>query len=264
MRHSLLPIAAVSTLALLAACGQQQPPAPAAEATAPIVEQAPPPVAAVPAEPVVEAEPAPAPAAKPKPAPKPAKPATSTASAPKDPPPPPAPVVRTITVPAGTVLELAISSALTSKTAKVGDAVSAQLTNPVVINGETVISSGATVAGQIIKVVSGSEKIGGKPALVLSFERLELPGGKDVPVSGEITQEGKSDTAGDSAKIVGGAAAGAILGHQVKGGDKGKIIGGLLGAAAGAVAAHETGTEARIKEGTALQLVLFAPVQITK
>jgi hypothetical protein len=172
--------------------------------------------------------------------------------------------VRTITVPAGTVLELSISTALTSKTAKVGDAVSAQLTKPVFVNGEQVISSGTTVAGQVIKVVSGSDKIGGVPALVMSFERLQLPGGKDIPVSGEITQEGKSDTAGDTAKIVGGTAAGAILGHQIKGGDKGKIIGGLLGAAAGAVAAHETGTEARIKEGTPLQLVLFAPVEITK
>ena len=263
MRHSLLPIAALSTLALLAACNQQ-PAAPVSDANAPAAEPAAPPVAALPAEPVAVtppvAAPAPAPVVK-KPKP---KPATSTASVPNDPPPPPAPVVRTITVPAGTVLELSISTALTSKTAKVGDAVSAQLTKPVFVNGEQVISSGTAVAGQVIKVVSGSDKIGGVPALVMSFERLQLPGGKDIPVSGEITQEGKSDTAGDTAKIVGGTAAGAILGHQIKGGDKGKIIGGLLGAAAGAVAAHETGTEARIKEGTPLQLVLFAPVEITK
>ncbi len=102
------------------------------------------------------------------------------------------------------------------------------------------------------------------PTLGLQFDRLELEGGKDVPVSGEITQTGKSDTGRDTAKIVGGAAAGAILGHQVKGGDKGKVIGGLLGGAIGAVAAQKTGTEVVLSEGTALSLTLAAPVEITK
>ncbi|MET0280708.1 MAG: glycine zipper 2TM domain-containing protein [Steroidobacteraceae bacterium] len=260
MRHSILPITAVSALALLAACGSKEPPATVADATAPVESVAPP--VPAPAETVAEPAPAPAPAVV---KPKPSKPAaTAVAPKPAAPTPPPAPVVRTITVPAGTVLELSIGTALTSKTAKVGDTFTAQLTNPVVINGETVIASGTNVAGEVIKVVSGSDKIGGVPALVLSFDSLQMPGGKNIPVSGEITQEGKSDTAGDTAKIVGGTAAGAILGHQVKGGDKGKVIGGLLGAAVGALAAQKTGTEARIKEGTPLQLVLFAPVDIVK
>ena len=103
----------------------------------------------------------------------------------------------------------------------------------------------------------------GDDAIGLRFERLELPGG-DVPIDGVISQRGKSDTGRDTAKIVGGAAAGAILGHQVKGGDKGKVIGGLLGGAIGAVAAQNTGTEVQLAEGAPLSIALAAPVDIRK
>jgi hypothetical protein len=146
----------------------------------------------------------------------------------------------------------------------VGDSVRAVLTSAVMVDGRTAIASGTTVAGSVIKVVSGSEKIGGTPTLVVAFDRLELPGGRDVPISGEITSSGKSDNTRDTVKIVGGAAAGALLGDQVTDKDRGKVIGGILGAAAGAVAASKTGTEVKMAEGTALSLVLAAPVEVTR
>jgi hypothetical protein len=200
------------------------------------------------------------PAAKPVMASKPAMETKSTA-------PPratPAAAPRVVTVPSGTQLALALSTPLSSKTSKVGDTVRARITTDVLVDGKVAITAGTTVAGQITKVVSGSNKIGGMPTLGLSFERLELPGGVDLPISGEVTQQGKSDTARDTVKIVGGAAAGAILGNQVKGGDKGAVIGGLLGGAIGAVAAQKTGTEVTLTEGTELSIALAAPVEITK
>jgi hypothetical protein len=188
------------------------------------------------------------------------KPSTSTAST--SPPAAPAPTV--LTVPAGTELALSLATELSTKSAKAGDVVRAELTNDVRVDGKLAIAAGTTVAGQVTSVVSGSNKIGGVPTLGISFDRLELPGGKDVPISGEITQRGKSDTARDTVKIVGGAAAGAILGHQVKGGDKGKVLGGLLGGAIGAVAAQKTGTEVQLPVGTTLNIALAAPVEITR
>jgi hypothetical protein len=176
----------------------------------------------------------------------------------------PAAAPRVVTVPSGTQLSLALASALSSKTAKVGDTVRARITSDVLVDGKVAIAAGTTVAGQITNVVSGSNKIGGVPTLGLSFERLELPGGVDLPITGEVTQKGKSDTARDTVKIVGGAAAGAILGNEVKGGDKGAVIGGLLGGAIGAVAAKKTGTEVTLSEGTELSIALAAPVEITK
>lgn len=169
-----------------------------------------------------------------------------------------------VTVPAGTQLALSLATPVSTKTSKVGDTVRARVTTDVLVDNRIAIAAGTTVAGQVTDVVSGSSKIGGVPTLGLSFDRLEMPGNVDVPISGEITQKGKSDTARDTVKIVGGAAAGAILGHQVKGGDKGKVIGGLLGGAIGAVAAQKTGTEVELTEGTGLSIALAAPVQITK
>ena len=159
-------------------------------------------------------------AAKPVVASKPAatsKPTTPVASAPAA-----APLV--LTVPSGTQLSLSLATVLSSKTAKVGDAVRARVTQDVRVNEHVAIAAGTTVAGQVTDVISGSNKIGGVPTLGLRFERLELPGGVDVPIDGVLTQQGKSDTARDTVKIVGGAAAGAILGHQIKGGDKGKVL----------------------------------------
>jgi hypothetical protein len=172
--------------------------------------------------------------------------------------------VSTIIVPSGTELALSLSTPLSSKTAKAGDTVRALLSTDVKVDGRTAIAAGTTVAGSVIKVISGSEKIGGTPTLVLAFDRLELPGGKDVPISGELTSKGKSDNTRDTVKIVGGAAAGVLVGDQVSDKDRGKVIGGLLGAAAGAIAAKETGTEVKLAEGTALTLALAAPVEITR
>lgn len=269
MRNNTLKlVAALGALGLLAACSKQDAaPATEADIAAQIADKQaevakleadlaaqqaastpPPPAATAPA-------PAPKPAATAKPAS--TKPAASS-------PPKPAAVRTIITVPSGTELNLALASALSSKTAKVGEPVRALLTSDVVIDGRTAIAQGTTVAGSVVKVVSGSEKIGGTPTLVLAFDRLELPGGVDVPISGEFESKGKSDNTRDAVKIVGGAAAGALIADQVSKKDKNKVIGGIIGAAAGAVAAKETGTEVKLDEGSALTLILSAPVEITR
>lgn len=201
---------------------------------------------------------APRPAPKPAPAPVASKPAPAAAAV------KPAPAATPIVVPAGTQLSLALAEEVTTKTAKVGDTIRATVVSDVRVDGRVAIAAGTTVAGQVTDVVSGSNKIGGVPRLGMTFDRLELPGNRDVPISGEITQQGKSDTTRDTVKIVGGAAAGAILGHQIKGGDKGTVIGGLLGGAIGAVAAQKTGTEVKLAAGTELAISLAAPVEIPR
>jgi Glycine zipper 2TM domain len=209
----------------------------------------------------------PAPSASSRPVPKPqtkpalvSRPAPALADSKTVSAPPPKPII----VPEGTQLSLALAEAVSSKSAKVGDTIRATLVSDVRVDDRLAIVAGTTVAGQVTDVVSGSSKIGGVPRLGMSFDRLELPGNRDVPISGVITQKGRSDNARDAVKIVGGAAAGAILGHQVKGGDKGKVIGGLLGGAIGAVAAQKTGTEVNLAAGTELAISLAAPVEIPR
>ena len=265
----LLLITTASAMALLAACGSSEPSATDTDALAAREAELQQREAELaqreaaleePSAPTASA-PKPAPAAKPVAATRPA----TTAAAPK-PAATPKPVAapKVITVPAGTELALSLATPLTTKTAKVGDVVRATVVSDVLVDGRTAIAQGSTVAGQVIQVVSGSDKIGGVPTLAVHFDRLELPGGHDAPLTGDITQSGKSDTGRDTAKIVGGAAAGALIGHEVKGGDKGTVIGGLVGGAIGAVAAKKTGTEVKLDEGTALTLVLGAPMEVTK
>jgi predicted small lipoprotein YifL len=188
--------------------------------------------------------------------------ATPTAS----PSPAPTPVAsgpRQYTVASGTSIEVQLPASISTKTAKVGDRVSANLTNDLVVDGKVIAKAGSLLQGSVSEVVSGSKKIGGTPKLGLTFDNLTLADGSDTTVNGTITQVAtKSDTGRDTAKIAGGAVAGAVIGHQVDG-SKGKIIGGLLGAAAGTIAAKKTGTEVELPAGTVIGFTLNSPVNVT-
>lgn len=167
------------------------------------------------------------------------------------------------TVAAGTSLSVELPTAISSKTAKVGDRVTTYLTSDLVVDGKVLAKAGAMLQGSVSSVVSGSKKIGGTPEFGFTFDNLTLADGSDTTVSGSVTQvAAKSDKGRDAAKIAGGAAAGAIIGHQVDS-DKGKIIGGLLGAAAGAAAAKKTGSEVELPAGTVLGFTLDRPVNVT-
>ena len=166
-------------------------------------------------------------------------------------------------VPAGTNLTMALSSGITTKTAKPGDTFGAMVVSDVMVGNRVAIPEGSRVHGSVTNVVSGSNKIGGLPTLGLRFDTLELPDGQQVALNGELVQQGRSDTGRDTAKIVGGAVAGAVIGHQVDNSDKGKVIGGLLGGAAGALAAKKTGAEVELPQDSTLTIATGAPIEVT-
>jgi hypothetical protein len=174
----------------------------------------------------------------------------------------PAPVpVQPIVIPAGTELSIGLSSAVSTKSASIGDPVDARLASDLVVDGRRAIMAGAPIRGRVTEVVSGSKRIGGTPTLAMNFDGIELEDGKTVSISGQLVQQGKSDTGRDTAKIVGGTAAGAIIGHQIDD-DKGKVIGGILGGAAGVIAARKTGSEIDVPAGTVMAFVVDRPFQV--
>ncbi|MEJ1963698.1 MAG: glycine zipper 2TM domain-containing protein [Gammaproteobacteria bacterium] len=179
---------------------------------------------------------------------------TSYSAAPVQPPAPAAPTP--IWVPAGTQITVALASDLSSKTAQPGDAFEAHLVSDLVINDRRAATAGSRVTGTITDVISGSNAIGSTPMLGLRFDHLQLNDGERVAIDGELKELGNSEKGQDAAKIVGGAAVGAVLGHQVKQGSGAKIIGGLLGGAIGAVAAKKTGTEMVLVAGSTLTIAL--------
>jgi len=115
-----------------------------------------------------------------------------------------------------------------------------------------VARAGAPIRGTITEVTSGSAKIGAVPALKIDFTELVMADGSTMPINARINQKGQSEKGRDTAKIAGGTAAGAIIGHQINDGS-GKVIGGIVGGAAGAIAAKKTGTEVEIPAGSVLQ-----------
>jgi hypothetical protein len=174
-----------------------------------------------------------------------AAPIVAAEPAPKPTPPPPPPV----TVAAGTPLSVKLNSDFSTKTTAVGTAVNAELASDLVVDGRRVAKAGAPISGSVTEATSGSKKIGAVPALKIDFTQLVVADGSTLPVKIRINQKGQSEKGRDTAKIAGGTAAGAIIGHQIDDG-KGKVIGGLIGGAAGAIAAQKTGTEVELPAGT--------------
>ena len=119
-------------------------------------------------------KPAPKPAAAPAPAPAKPKP-TPVAAGPKD-----------YVVPSGTSLSVQLPAEISTKTAKVGQRLTGNLTNDIVVDGKVVARAGTPVQGSITEVISGSKTIGGKPTLGMTFDSLTFEGG-DRPINARIT-----------------------------------------------------------------------------
>jgi hypothetical protein len=193
-----------------------------------------------------------------KPAAKPAtKPATASTSKPAAAAAPPSPIV----VPAGTQIGVLLSANVNTKHVTVGSPVQGTLSSDLVIDGRRAAKAGATVQGTVTKSVSGSDKIGGVPSLSLRFDSLVAADGATKTINAPYSQKGVSETGKDTAKIVGGTAAGAIIGHQVS--DKnGAVVGGLLGAGAGAAAAKKTGGEVKLTAGSVLMVTTQSSFEV--
>jgi hypothetical protein len=170
---------------------------------------------------------------------------------------------RPIEVPAGTRLAVALKQTLSSKTARPGERFEAVLTSDVLTaDGRVGVPAGATLTGTITHVVSGSRSIGATPVIALRFDHLVTAGGQRIPISGELDERGASERGRDTAKILGGVAAGAVIGNQSRSNDRGKLIGGLLGGAIGAIAAKNTGTDVSLGDGAPLTIAIDAPFTV--
>jgi hypothetical protein len=166
-----------------------------------------------------------------------------------------------VEVPAGTSLAVSFENGISSNASQVGEAVQARVVEPVTIDGVEAIPAGSVMIGEV--TAAHPPKIGGRAQLAVSFYSLELPDGTSVPISAGSSWIGKSERGKDAATIAGSTIGGAILGHQVENDDKGKVIGGLVGAAAGTAIAHKTkGQPVGVAAGTVVQMPLDAPARV--
>src|SRR5260370_4159783 len=79
-------------------------------------------------------------------------------------------------LPTGTAVKMKLETTLATFSSKAGDPFSARVTEPVVMNGKTVIPIGATVEGRVTKT-NEPRRIAGKPTIAIFPEHLVLPNG---------------------------------------------------------------------------------------
>jgi hypothetical protein len=92
-------------------------------------------------------------------------------------------VVPDVTIPAGTLLHLALSTSVASDTSQVEDAIAAELTNAVMVGGRTALPSGALVAG-VVRAVDRAGHVKGRARLALDFTSVTSDG-RRYPMSAE-------------------------------------------------------------------------------
>jgi hypothetical protein len=171
------------------------------------------------------------------------------------------PVYREVTIPSGTTLPLTLTSSVASDTNAVEDAVSAELTRAVTIDGRDVLPAGARLDG-IVTEVDDSGRVKGRATIAFRFTSLRT-GGEQYDVQTAALSLVAPATKGEDATKIGiGAGAGAVIGGLLGGKDgaaKGAAIGG--GAGTGVVLATK-GKEMRLGPGADVTSQLTAPLTV--
>ena len=162
---------------------------------------------------------------------------------------------------AGRTFTVVTSDAISSRSAKPGDSFSASVLSDVLDSrGRIAIPAGALVSGSItdVKAARGPSSSG---TLTLAVSSVTVRG-KSYPLDASISaldteRQGRGITAGDAAKVAGGAAAGAIIGQVIGKNTKGTVIGAVVGGAVGAGYAVATkDSDIRLPEGTHIVVTL--------
>jgi hypothetical protein len=174
------------------------------------------------------------------------------------------PLITTVTLSAGTQLDVEFTRALASNTSAPGDTFRVRVAHDVMDEGEVVIPRGSEILGEVTEAVP-LRKVGGQAKLALRFTDLVLPSGATVPIDASFVQQGRNQTGKDAATIGGAAAGGAILGRILNKGNRsrGAVIGAIIGAAAGtAIASRNPGEEVVIPTGSVVGLRLDESVDV--
>jgi hypothetical protein len=144
------------------------------------------------------------------------------------------PVPSRLNVPRGTFLTVRVNQLLSTDKNQAGDAFSATLTQPLVVDGVVIAEPGQTLAGR----VEESQKAGhveGTARLGVQLTELTLVDGQQVPIqSSLISRKGNTSVGRDAGAIAGTTALGAIIGSAADWG-RGAAIGAGAGAAAGVI-----------------------------
>jgi BON domain len=178
-------------------------------------------------------------------------------------PPPPAPgPPKKVKLPAGTQLVIRLNEPLDSERNQIGDSFHGSLSDPIVLDGETVVPSGAEVVGRVTDVKSAG-RFAGNSVLTLELTSLSVSGKTYNIQTNRWSRAGNGEGKNTATKVGAGTAAGAILGGII-GGGKGAAIGAAAGAGAGTgVAASKKGQQIQLPAEAVLNFQTVNALTVT-
>jgi hypothetical protein len=164
-------------------------------------------------------------------------------------------------IPAGTVITVRLGEAVGSKISQSGQTFTASVTDPVQVDGATVIPSGASASGVVVDAKPLGRFKGGA-SLRVKLTSINVNGADRQVESSSIARTATGKGKRTATMVGGGAGLGALIGG-LAGGGKGAAIGALAGAGAGTAGTAYTGNKDIVLPAeSALSFKLDQPLQL--
>jgi hypothetical protein len=175
-------------------------------------------------------------------------------------------VERTLSLPAGTALDVRFASELSSGTSTVDQRFTGYLASDVTVGEILAAPRGSKVYGTVVEVQKAGS-MSGSAKLTIDLTDIQVSG-RVIPVATPpYSAQGRSEGKDTARKVAGGAGLGALIGAIADGGE-GAAIGAAVGAGVGTAASAATeGQQVVIDEGTVIQFrleeALTVPIAVT-
>jgi hypothetical protein len=179
-------------------------------------------------------------------------------------------------LPAGTAMKIKLQTTLATFSSKQGDTFTGRVTEPVALDGKTIIPVGSTVQGTVGRVAE-PRRVQGRPTIALFPHTVILPDGARYDLSATVVDtnlhngsevndegqfKGKARDQGDNVELAAGAAGGGLIGG-LAGGGKGFLVGAAIGAGATTIHWLTKHHSAILPAGTELVMELSRPMEMS-
>lgn len=203
----------------------------------------------------------PAPVVQPLPAPAPVRQQEQVKTVPPPPPAPPKPVIKTVTLPSGTVIPVRLTETLDSARSQANQSFHGSLAGDLIADGMVAVPQGSAITGRVVEAKDATH-FAGSSMLSIELTAITAHGQHLQIVTDAYSKQGAGRGKNTAAKVGGGAALGAIIG-AIAGGGKGAAIGAAAGGGLGAGANTVTkGQQVQIPSESLINFRLQAPVSV--